>query len=68
MNRHLNNEWQEWKPGHAERTLTGGGGGEQRKEIKKVNMVDVYISYIEIYKNEYRIFKPIEIIIRRGLR
>jgi hypothetical protein len=33
------------------------------KEVKRVNVVDVLSM-----QNEYRIFRPIEIIIRRGLR
>jgi hypothetical protein len=35
--------------------------GGQKKEVKKVNMVDV-----SIYKNI--VFEPVEITIRRGLR
>jgi hypothetical protein len=37
--------------------------GWQKKEVKKANRL-VYF----LYKNEYRIFKPVEITIRRGLR
>jgi hypothetical protein len=36
--------------------------GGWKKEVKKVNMVDGLL-----IKNEYRIFKPDEITIRRGL-
>jgi hypothetical protein len=36
---------------------------ERVKEVKKVNVVDVLS-----VQEEYRIFKPIEITIRRGLR
>jgi hypothetical protein len=36
-----------------------GEGGEE-KEVKKVNMVRYFL-----YKNEYRIFKPVEITVRR---
>jgi hypothetical protein len=39
MNRYINNEGQEWKTGHTkERALTSGWS--QKKEVKKVNMVD----------------------------
>jgi hypothetical protein len=37
-------------------------GGGSKKEVK-VNMIDVVL-----YKSEYRIFKPVETTLRRGLR
>jgi hypothetical protein len=40
MNRHLNNEGQEWETGHTKRRVLMRKGGS-KKEVKKVNMVDV---------------------------
>jgi hypothetical protein len=46
--------------GHAKGKLHKRGGG-QKKEVKKVKMCS-------LYKNEYRICKPVEDTIRRELR
>jgi hydroxymethylpyrimidine/phosphomethylpyrimidine kinase len=50
---------------YEKQVILRGGHIQERdsKEFKKMNMGDVLL-----YKNEYRIFKPVEIAIRRGLR
>jgi hypothetical protein len=51
-----------WKTGHTKGRSHMRGGG-QKKEVMKIDMVDVLL-----YKNEYNIFKPVEITIRGELR
>jgi hypothetical protein len=57
MNRHLSNKGQEGKPGHNKGRALAGEGGQKR----------IWLMHF-LYKNEYRVFKPVEIPIRRGLR
>jgi hypothetical protein len=59
-NRHLNNKGQEWKMTHAkERVLMGEGVEEGRKEGK--------YGWCIFYKRMNRIFKLVDITIRKGL-
>jgi hypothetical protein len=52
-----------WKTGHTKgRSYTREGEGKRRKLTRWI-----WLMY-SLYKNEYRIFKPVEITIRRGLR
>jgi hypothetical protein len=58
MNRHLNNEGQKWKIGHTKgKALIRKEG--QKKEVNKV----IGVMYF-LYKNEYIIFKPVELTIK----
>jgi hypothetical protein len=60
MNRHLNNEDKNKK----QVTLRGGTNGREGKRRKERRRI--WLNFL--YKNEYRVFKPTEITIRRGLR
>jgi hypothetical protein len=51
-----------WKTGHAKGKSHTRGGGE-KKEAKKMNMVDVIL-----FRNDYRILKSVESTMKRGLR